>query len=95
MIENSFLVDLATFTVSDVAKVLINDTIYITNFIIKHAIGQTFELKNFVTYTQTTHITNLKLLRYDNSIISSNVVDVPISPSQDTVLRFVINFAAA
>lgn len=82
-VQDALLNDTAEFVADDIASVLINDSIAITNFETKSVIGNQLTMEYEVTPLMTSLITNIKLLRADNEILTESDVYVPVS---ETVL---------
>lgn len=78
-ISSKFTNNVAAFAASDVASVLINDTVKITNFSTKSAEGNIATVSYTVNPQQVSEITNVKLLDSSNSVLSSADVYVPMS----------------
>ena len=82
-IQDALLQDTAGFVVTDIAAVLINDETKITNFTIKSASGRFVTLEYQVTSAMTSVVTNIKLLKSDDTVLTDSNVYVPVT---DTVL---------
>ena len=86
MIEPSYLADIAIKIETDITKVIINNSITINSFTLEHVTGSMYELKFLVAAVQTTLITNIKLAKANDTVISSNDVSIPIS-TNDVQIR--------
>ena len=82
-IQDALLQDTAGFVVTDIAAVLINDETKITNFTIKYASGRFVTLEYQVTSAMTSVVTNIKLLKSDDTVLTDSNVYVPVT---DTIL---------
>ena len=82
-VQDALLNDTAEFVADDIASVLINDSIAITNFETKSVTGNQLTMEYEVTPSMTSLITNIKLLRADDEILTESDVYVPVS---ETVL---------
>ena len=82
-IQDALLQDTAGFVVTDIAAVLINDETKITNFTIKSASGRFVTLEYQVTSAMTSVVTNIKLLKSDDTVLTDSNVYVPVT---DTIL---------
>lgn len=78
-ITDRLLHDTAEFVLSDIAAVLINDEVKITNFKVSTAIGSLVTLEYEVTPSQVEEVTNIKLLDEDDGVLSSSNVWVPVT----------------
>ncbi len=61
--------ELATYTENEISKILINDTLEITSFYIKTVSDNVITLTFNVLKSQVSSITNIKVLKVDNSVI--------------------------
>lgn len=82
-IKDALLQDTAGFVVTDIAAVLINDETKITNFTIKSASGRFVTLEYQVTSAMTSVVTNIKLLKSDDTVLTDSNVYAPVT---DTIL---------
>lgn len=82
-IKDALLEDTAKFVVTDVAAVLINDEIKITDFTLKQASGRFITLEYQVTSAMTDVVSNIKLLKDDDTVLTESNVYVPVT---DTIL---------
>ena len=69
----------ANFVASDISKVLLNDSVTITQFKTKKVADNVVSLEYEVTPSMTTTITNLKLLRADGTVLTQSAVYVPVT----------------
>jgi len=79
VITTSFLHDVALYTEGRVEKVILNGTHEITNFEVKHVTESTLALNYIVTATEVPVITLIELKDASNQVLSSNIVNVPIT----------------
>ena len=78
-IQDALLQDTAGFVVTDIAAVLINDETKITNFTIKYASGRFVTLEYQVTSAMTSVVSNIKLLKSDDTVLTDSNVYVPVT----------------
>lgn len=84
MIKSTFLGDLANYTNSKIAKVVLNDTIEITGFTIKEVTASIIGMQYIVQSADVSLVTKIDLKDAANNVISTNNVYVPIT--SDTLL---------
>lgn len=84
MIVNSFLNDVARFVDTNIAKVVLNDTVEITNFTVKEVTGSTVGMQYIVPAADVSLVTKIDLRDANNNIKTTNNVYVPITT--DTLL---------
>lgn len=84
MIVNSFLNDVARFVDSNIAKVVLNDTVEITNFTVKEVTGSTVGMQYIVPAAEVSLVTKIDLRDANNNVKTTNNVYVPITT--DTLL---------
>ena len=84
MITSTFLGDLANYTNGKIAKVVLNDTIEITDFTIKEVTASTIGMQYIVQAADVSLVTKIDLKDNSNNVISTNNVYVPIA--SDTLL---------
>lgn len=84
MIVNSFLNDVARFVDANITKVVLNDTIEVTDFVIKEVTGSTVGMQYIVTADDVSLVTKIDLRDADDNIKTTNNVYVPITT--DTLL---------
>lgn len=73
----------ANFVASDISKVLLNDSVTITQFKTKKVADNVVSVEYEVTPSMATTITNLKLLRADGTVLTQSAVYVPVT---DTII---------
>lgn len=78
-IQSAFVTDIASFAASDIASVLINDSVVITDFTLKQASGNSVTITYEVTSAQATEVTNVKLRNSSGAVLTSSTVYVPVS----------------
>ncbi|ASS76806.1 ketopantoate hydroxymethyltransferase [Tumebacillus algifaecis] len=88
MIESAFLHDVASYTDSRIAKVVLNETHEITSFESRAITGSELILRFMVPSSAVSTITKIELKDAANNTVSSNVVYVPIAT--DTVISHTI-----
>lgn len=84
MIVNSFLNDVARFVDANISKVVLNDTVEITNFTVKEVTGPTVGMQYIVPAADVSLVTKIDLKDANNNIKTTNNVYVPITT--DTLL---------
>ena len=77
-IHSALLNGTATFIAEDIDHVIINDSINITEFRIKEAGDNVATVEYMVTPAMTNLVTNIKLVRADNTVLTESIVYVPI-----------------
>lgn len=77
-IRPALLNDAASFVADDVAAVLLNDTIKVSDFRLKQVEDNVASLEYSVTPDMTNIITNIKLLRADDTVLTQSAVYVPV-----------------
>ena len=87
-IQPALLNDTAGFVIEDVAAVLINDTIKVSNFKLKQVDGNAALIEYEVIPSMTSLITNIKLLRADDTVLTQSAVYVPVT--QTVVSKHII-----
>jgi len=92
MIETTYLNEFATKINTDVTKVLINDIIEITDFALKNVTGSVFQLKFNVLKSQTELITNIKLKKTNDDVVSNNDVSILV-PFDEIIIRHTITIS--
>jgi hypothetical protein len=78
-IKQPMLNDIASFVAEDISYALINDTVKVTQLNIKQAQNNVAVIEYAVTPAMTTAITNIKLVRADNVVLTEAVVYVPVT----------------
>lgn len=84
MITSTFLHDVAEFTSSQVAKVVLNDSYEITSFEVKEVSDNVLAMQYLVPNGSVAVIDKIELQNAAGGVISSNNVHVPIAA--DTIL---------
>ena len=82
-IQPALLSGAANFVVDDIASVLINDSIEITEFRLKEVAENVASIEYSVTPQMTSLISNIKLRRADGTMLTQAVVYVPVT---DTIV---------
>ena len=77
-VQNSLLVGTANYVKDSIAKVLVNGTVAITNFVTKQVNNTTVELEYSVSSNDVNTITQLQLCKADDTVLTSVAVYVPI-----------------
>lgn len=88
MIAASYLAELTSYTNTKVTKVVLNDSIEITSFLLKEASANVFTLEYLVAFGTITTVTKMELKSAAGSVVSTRTVNVPIV--EDTIMRHVI-----
>lgn len=83
----ALLSDVANFTSSDVASARINGTLVISE-LSKTVSENTLTITYTVTPTQASEITQVELLKADNTVLASSTIYVPVD--QSTILKHII-----
>lgn len=78
-IGQTMLEDAANFVADDIAAVLINNTTKITEFQTKQVAGNLVTVEYEVTTSMTNLISNIKLLRADDAVLTQANVYVPVT----------------
>ena len=78
-IQQALLNDTANFVAEDISAVLLNDTIKISEFTLKQVSENIVIVEYLVTSAMTNLITNIKLLRSDETVLTQSVVYVPVT----------------
>ena len=78
-IEQALLNDTADFVASDIASVLLNDTITVSEFRLKQVTDNVVTVEYTVTPEMTNLITNIKLMRVDDTVLTQAAVYVPVT----------------
>lgn len=87
-IQKALLTDTAGFVAGDIAAVLLNDTVRISNFALKRATENVVSIEYTVEPEMTNLITNIKLLKADDTVLSQAFVYVPVT--QTVVSKHII-----
>lgn len=77
-LQSSYLNAVASFSASDITSVLINDSVAISVFLTKSAIGNMVTIEYVVIAASVVNITNIKLLDAASNILSSSIVYIPV-----------------
>jgi hypothetical protein len=85
MITDRFLTSVANFVDANIAKVVINQDVEITDFAIKEVQGNVFTIEYMVKADRVSEVHLIQLKDASNALVSENQVYVPV-PS-DTILR--------
>lgn len=78
-IQPSLLKGTAEFVADDIAAVLINDTIKVSDFKMKQVDDNVASVEYAVTSDMTNLITDIKLLRADDAVLTQSAVYVPVT----------------
>lgn len=78
-IQPALLNDAANFVASDIAYVLVNDTVKITEFISKKVTDGVASIEYEVSTNETGLITDIKLMRADDTVLTQSAVYVPVT----------------
>lgn len=84
MMVSSFLNDVARFVDANISKVVLNDTVEITDFVAKEVTGSTVGMQYIVPAVDVSLVTKIELKDASNNIKTTNNVYVPITT--DTLL---------
>lgn len=77
-IQQAMLNGAASFVAGDIAAVLINDAVKVSNFKLKQAQNNVVSVEYEVVPSITNLITNIKLLRADDTVLAQSDVYVPV-----------------
>ena len=78
-IKPALLSDAAGFVADDIASVLINDTVKVPSFRLKNVDNNVVSIEYEVDSTMTSLITDIKLLRADDTVLTQSAVYVPVT----------------
>lgn len=78
-VQQPLLNGVVNFVAKDVAAVLINDEIKVSEFSVKQAADNTATIQYTVTPQMTNLITDIKLLRADDTVLTQSTVYVPVT----------------
>lgn len=92
-LKSALFKDVAQFTASDIASVLINNTLAISEFSTKQATEDECIVEYLVPQNSVDTITSIKLLDADGNTLSESVVYVPVAA--DVVLKHTIKVKEA
>ncbi|MNW37321.1 hypothetical protein D3C74_143610 [compost metagenome] len=84
MITGTFLASLANYANGRITKVVLNDAIEITNFLVKEITESTIGMQFIVPVAEVSLVTKIDLKDNSDNVISTNNVNVPIA--SDTLL---------
>lgn len=87
-LKDDLFQDVATFTASDIATVLLNDSLSISNFVTKQASANIVDIEYSVLASQIQTITNIKLKNSSGDVLSEAVVYVPLL--EDVLMKHII-----
>lgn len=79
MIVTSFLTDVANYTNGRITKVVLNEIHEITPFEVKEIVGSTVYLEYLIPSGLLSVITLIELRDASDTVISSNIVNVPVT----------------
>lgn len=80
--------DVADFTASDIASVLLNDSVVISSFVTKQASANLVDIEYNVSTSQVQSITNIKLKNSSGEVLSEAGVYVPLL--EDVLMKHTI-----
>ena len=78
-IQQSLLEDTANFVSDDIASVLINDEIVITEFRLKQVSSNLVSIEYDVSPDMTSLVTDIKLRRADDEVLTQSSVYIPVT----------------
>ena len=84
MIERAFLAEIAEYTENKIAKVVLNDSLEITDFLVKEMIDTKVGMQYLIPAAQISLVTKIVLVDQSGTAISTNEVYIPIA--SDTLL---------
>lgn len=87
-LQSSLFNDVADFTASDIASVLLNDSVDISSFVTKQASANLVDIEYNVSTSQVQSITNIKLKNSSGEVLSEAVVYVPLL--EDVLMKHTI-----
>ena len=87
-LQSSLFNDVADFTASDIASVLLNDSVAISSFVTKQASANLVDIEYTVSTSQVQSITNIKLKNSSGEVLSEAVVYVPLL--EDVLMKHTI-----
>ncbi|MEF2964924.1 ketopantoate hydroxymethyltransferase [Paenibacillus sp. M1] len=93
MMKARFLTEIANYTNTKIAKVILNDTVEIADFTIKQVTESTIGMQYMIPSSQISLVTKIELADASGRVISSNEVYVPIA--SDTLLLHTIQVKEA
>lgn len=90
MIPEAFRSDIAGFIESKIAKVQINGTYDITNFIVKSVVGNKLKMAYEIPFGAIDEVNTMALLKTNDEVISTNDVYLPITSDTNISHTFTI-----
>lgn len=78
-IQQALLDDTANFVSEDIASVLINDEVVITEFRLKQVSNNIVSIEYDVTPDMATLITDIKLRKADDAVLTQSSVYIPVT----------------
>lgn len=84
MIERDFLTEIAEYTENKIAKVVLNDSWEITDFLVKEMTDTKVGMQYLIPAAQISLVTKIALVDQNGLAISTNEVYIPIA--SDTLL---------
>lgn len=84
MIEQAFLMEIAEYTENKIAKVVLNDSLVITDFLVKEINDTKVGMQYLIPAALISLVTKIVLVDHNDSAISANEVYIPIA--SDTLL---------
>ena len=87
-IQPTLLNDTASFLADEVASVLVNDSIEITDFSLKQSSDNVTSIQYTIRPSMTNLVTDIKLRRADGTVLTQVSVYVPVS--QDILSKHII-----
>lgn len=78
-VQQALLNDAADFVLDDIASVLLNDTISVSEFRLRQVVENVVSIEYAVTPDMTNLITNIKLMRADDTVLTQAAVYVPVT----------------
>jgi hypothetical protein len=91
-VDSSYFNEMATKFKTDMAKVVINDSIEISSFAVEDVSANVYELIFNVLASATTQIDSIKLKKGDNTLLLSDTVDIPIT-EDEVVIRHLVTIS--
>ncbi|RCX22600.1 hypothetical protein DFP94_101180 [Fontibacillus phaseoli] len=88
MMNSSFLNEIANYTNAKIAKVILNDTVEITDFTVKQVNESTIGMQYMISASRVELVTKIELADASGQPLSTNEVYVPIA--SDTLLLHTI-----
>jgi hypothetical protein len=88
MIAQSYLNELTAYTNAKIAKVVLNDTVEISSFLLKETAENVLTLEYLVPMGTVATVSKMELKSSTGAVVSSRTVNVPIV--EDTIMRHAI-----